>query len=117
MEEKLNLLLKLEVLRLKLDYGFGDSRVQDLVEEIEKEILKGDSIGDEDKASGISNNGSETGIEVLPKIRIRKTYKKRKYGKMGKKRVKSPKINKLQRGNSGTDSGQLETSYSLDGDI
>ncbi len=116
MEEKTNLFLKVEVLRLKLDYGFADSRVKDLVEEIEK-VLKGDSIGDEDKAPGISSNGSETGIEILPKIRIRKTYKKRKYGKMGKRRIKSPKTDKLQRGNPGTDSGQLENPYSLDSDI
>lgn len=116
MEEKLNLLLKVASLRLKLDYGFGDSRVKDLVEEIE-ETLKGDYIGYENKASGISGNGSETGVEVLPKIRIHKTYHKRKYRKMGKRRVKGSKTDKLQGGNSGTNSRQLETPYSLDGDI
>jgi hypothetical protein len=100
-------------LRLKLDYGFMDLRVKELVEEIEK----GDSIGDENKASRVSGNGSETGVEVLPKIRIHKTYHKRKYRKMGKRRVKGSKTDKLQGGNSGTNSGQLETPYSLDGDI
>ncbi len=103
-----------------LEYGFGDPRVEKLVKEIENKLfskLKGDSIGDEDKASGISGNGSETGAEVLPKIRVHKTYRKRKYRKMGKRRVKSSKIDKLQRGSSGTNSGQLETSYSPDSDI
>ncbi len=40
MEEKLNLILKVLALRLRLDYGFSDSLVENLVREIDKTVMR-----------------------------------------------------------------------------